>query len=445
MASDSETDVESVESVEDENIIHEEEAIEEEEEVVEEDFMEEEDIVEGEEDLGEEEEEDFAGGGEEDEEDLLGGGDGDDEEIGDGEEEDDDVETMNGEESHSKGTSTKRKYKSRKDKTKIKRIKLALPSSLLNSSLNQDVPVSLRPQIYAKMENIIFGMQYAHEAKERIQYNIPTHHEKSLPMDVREAIVYSMLSRPGGLIIHQFEAFYHFLHYNLVDIIAETTFIREDCPHAGVYHTIQLFGDIEISPPVIHETNGSIRYWVTPQECKIRKLTYASDIRVSLRHEMRSLSTNELLRQIELPRYTLFVQPIMVGSKYCTLQNKPFHLDENPLDSKGYFIISGISKTVITQENRRSNFPFVFHGKSKNEWICEVRSLADHKIRSTSTLKMKYFINSHYLDVSVPFSIGLFPFLYYGVFSVSLLIKKQWTRFLFMKRIHPFFVNGFTN
>ena len=82
------------------------------------------------------------------------------------------------------------------------------------------------------------------------------------------------------------------------------------------------------------------------------------------------------------------------------------------MDHGGYFIVNGVEKVRVTrirssaayprccgkrictaaaqvllaQEKLRTNFPYVFAGKSKFEYVCEVRSCHEMKMRSTSTL-----------------------------------------------------------
>ena len=80
--------------------------------------------------------------------------------------------------------------------------------------------------------------------------------------------------------------------------------------------------------------------------------------------------------------------PVMVRSKLCNLYADPDNVHECPMDQGGYFIINGSEKTVQAQEKLRTNYPFVFKAKgvSRHKYVCEVRSLHEKKMRSTSTI-----------------------------------------------------------
>ena len=77
----------------------------------------------------------------------------------------------------------------------------------------------------------------------------------------------------------------------------------------------------------------------------------------------------------------------MVGSATCHTSRKPA-LNECRLDAGGYFIVNGVEKAIIGQERLRTNVPFVFALKpnAKHQLCCEIRSCAESKLRSTSTL-----------------------------------------------------------
>lgn len=119
------------------------------------------------------------------------------------------------------------------------------------------------------------------------------------------------------------------------------------------------------------------------------------------------LKSHRVSRQV-----TLFRQPIMVGSKYCT--NRGFDMGVCPFTHGGYFIVNGHERVIVPQEQMRMNHPVITSGKNKRYlYKTEVRSRDEMKIRSTSTINI--FIscpkgsNLPTIVVAVPFFQGSNP------------------------------------
>lgn len=85
-------------------------------------------------------------------------------------------------------------------------------------------------------------------------------------------------------------------------------------------------------------------------------------------------------------QYTLFRQPVMVGSKYCHTYSHT-HSGTCPYVPGGYFMVNGNEKVVLPQEKLRNNYFYVTDDKSgKHIYKGEIRSWHESKIRTTSTL-----------------------------------------------------------
>jgi len=79
----------------------------------------------------------------------------------------------------------------------------------------------------------------------------------------------------------------------------------------------------------------------------------------------------------------------MVFSKLCYLNTTHDTEYECKMDRGGYFIVNGIEKSLLAQEKLRTNFPYVFPCRNARfQYVCEVRSCHELKMRSTSTLYM---------------------------------------------------------
>jgi DNA-directed RNA polymerase III subunit RPC2 len=86
---------------------------------------------------------------------------------------------------------------------------------------------------------------------------------------------------------------------------------------------------------------------LTPNECRIRDLTYSAPIHVDIEY----LKGDKIFRT---KKVLIGFMPIMLGSSNCWLSGKTYQelaqIKECPFDPKGYFIIKGSEKVVLIQE-----------------------------------------------------------------------------------------------
>ena len=96
-----------------------------------------------------------------------------------------------------------------------------------------------------------------------------------------------------------------------------------------------------------------ISYDVTPQECRLRDLTYSAPIYVDVEY-VRG-------RQIVLRKGVLIGRvPMMLRSSHCVLAKQRGERDfarvgESPLDPGGYFVVRGTEKVILVQEQLSKN------------------------------------------------------------------------------------------
>jgi DNA-directed RNA polymerase beta subunit len=85
-------------------------------------------------------------------------------------------------------------------------------------------------------------------------------------------------------------------------------------------------------------------------------------------------------------QYTLFRQPVMIGSKYCHTHSHT-HSGTCPYVPGGYFMLNGNEKVILPQEKLRNNYFYVTDDRT-GKYILkgEIRSWHESKIRTTSTL-----------------------------------------------------------
>jgi DNA-directed RNA polymerase III subunit RPC2 len=107
-----------------------------------------------------------------------------------------------------------------------------------------------------------------------------------------------------------------------------------------------------VASPETYDSSRGIQKGVTPQECRLRDTTYAGTIFVDIEYTRNSQIVKK--RNVEIGR-----MPIMLRSCRCALTGKSpaefAQLGECPLDPGGYFVIRGVEKVVLIQEQLSKN------------------------------------------------------------------------------------------
>jgi DNA-directed RNA polymerase II subunit RPB2 len=162
------------------------------------------------------------------------------------------------------------------------------------------------------------------------------------------------------------------------------------------------FENVSIRKPTIFENNGSIQPMM-PNDARLRNLTYAAPLYVDVRVKTTFIDNTQLgIKQTKtrvFPNIHLGKIPVMVGSKYCLLQDQrnvnPAILGECSEDPGGYFIIQGGERVIISQERMSENRPFVFRNNrnSAKEWeVIEIKAIGptNEQVPKSNTVKIVY-------------------------------------------------------
>jgi DNA-directed RNA polymerase II subunit RPB2 len=168
------------------------------------------------------------------------------------------------------------------------------------------------------------------------------------------------------------------------------------------YEVVMEFENVSIRKPTIFENNGSIQPMM-PNDARLRNLTYAAPLYVDVRVKTTFIdNTQNGIRQVKsriFPNVHLGKIPVMVGSKYCLLQDQryvhPSALGECSEDTGGYFIIQGGERVIISQERMSENRPFVFRNNrnSAKEWeVVEIKAIGptNEQVPKSNTVKIVY-------------------------------------------------------
>lgn len=203
--------------------------------------------------------------------------------------------------------------------------------------------------------------------------------------------VVDSIFKSQNIVQHQLDSFNNFIKFGIQKVIDE--FETLEVNNCKIY-----FRKISISPVLHVESDGETSL-LFPHEARLRNLSYLSSLYVDIDIEHNNLIQN-------YPKTFLGKIPIMIRSNYCNLYNN-HDSRECTHDFGGYFIISGSEKVLISQEKMNNNQVYVFQKKSnKVEYEAEIRSLEEHDVKSTSTLKVSLVKSGDYnyvLMLSLPF------------------------------------------
>jgi DNA-directed RNA polymerase II subunit RPB2 len=177
-------------------------------------------------------------------------------------------------------------------------------------------------------------------------------------------------------------------------------------PHGGPPREVEVivkFQNVSIRKPTIFENNGALTP-MYPNDARLRNFTYAAPIYLDM--EVTTTLTDpgkgtKETRTRTLQRVMAGKIPVMVGSKYCLLnespEKSPRELGECSADPFGYFIIQGGERIILSQERMAENRMFVFRNnkvKNKEAEIIECKSIGPDNEGVPKNVAVKIIYNS---------------------------------------------------
>jgi DNA-directed RNA polymerase II subunit RPB2 len=141
-----------------------------------------------------------------------------------------------------------------------------------------------------------------------------------------------------------------------------------------VYRYKFVYENVALKPPV--DNDNEI---ITPQQARTRNLVYSCKLVATITQvqDTIDIATGEITSKvIGTPEkdYPIATIPIMVRSKYCTLNiKKGSDYEECSFDPGGYFIVKGSEKVVMSLERMIENKPLVFTKKDMQSLIYNVQ------------------------------------------------------------------------
>ena len=131
---------------------------------------------------------------------------------------------------------------------------------------------------------------------------------------------------------------------------------------------------------------------VTPQECRLRDMSYAAPIFVDVEYTKGG-------RLVKRPKLPIGRMPVMLRSCRCVLAGKDAvelaALKECPYDPGGYFIVKGVEKVILIQEQLSKN-RIIVELDAKEQVGCAVTS-STHERKSKTSLLTKANTHRMYL------------------------------------------------
>lgn len=171
-----------------------------------------------------------------------------------------------------------------------------------------------------------------------------------------------------GLVRQHIDSFNYFIDVEMTKIMQANEIVK--CDNDPSFYL--KYTKIYVGKPTIDE--DMIASDVTPQECRLRDLTYSALIKVDVEYTR----GNKIVSRKGIP---IGRMPIMLRSSHCVLSTKEKNdaqKGECPHDPGGYFIIKGVEKVILIQEQL-----------SKNRIIIDVDSEGSIDASVTSSTHMR--------------------------------------------------------
>lgn len=229
----------------------------------------------------------------------------------------------------------------------------------------------------------------------------------------------------------QKQSFEHFIHHRISTIIEEEPSLHVEMEDGR--RILVMFTQVYVDNPSIVDDNRLVKT-ITPNEARIRDLTYAAPVSVDVvinEYSNGEVRSSKCIHKIPIARI-----PIMIGTSKCNLYNKtPEEIraaGECRYDHGGYFIIKGKERVLITQERGTLNHVYVFQQKptQKYKFSAEIRSTSEENGHSVM-VQMRFYAPQSHVRMALPFFQQDVPLSHvlvvfgYGVDDVDRMVRQS--------------------
>lgn len=221
--------------------------------------------------------------------------------------------------------------------------------------------------------------------------------------DTQRLELVKLFFREKGLVRQHIESFDYFVDHEIKALVRANQMVDSD-----IDHTFYLkYLDIRVGTPTIEENMA--KYSVFPMECRLRDVTYSGDIYVDVEYVRN--------RQIVVKRdVCIGKMPIMLRSSRCSLNDRRSGVidsqerkdasirqsQECPLDVGGYFIVRGVERVILIQEQLSKNRIIIESGP-KGPFASVTSSTDEHKSKTSVTVKNDcYYLKNSMFSEEIP-------------------------------------------
>jgi DNA-directed RNA polymerase III subunit RPC2 len=207
--------------------------------------------------------------------------------------------------------------------------------------------------------------------------------------------------RLRSLLRQHIDSFDHFVETELQQIVQSPSNCEIRSEHDPKFYL--RYEACWVGEPSVEEDSYAM-LTATPFQCRLRDCTYSAPIYVNIRYTRG--------RQIVVKRKVMIGRmPIMLRSKKCLLRDKSEDelaaMKECPYDPGGYFIIKGVEKVILIQEQLSKNRVILEHdGKGVSASITS----STHERKSKAYISMKngkVYLKNNTLGDDIPIVIVL--------------------------------------
>jgi DNA-directed RNA polymerase beta subunit len=199
-----------------------------------------------------------------------------------------------------------------------------------------------------------------------------------------------------GLVRQHIESFNYLIEKELQQIVEANSLVEVDVAKDWFLR----YNNARVGPPCIEE--DLVPVLLNPQMCRLRDLTYSAPIAVDVeytRNKQRVVRKNLIIGRI----------PMMLRSSRCVLNGKSDKelaaLGECPLDPGGYFVVKGVERVILIQEQLSKNRIII--DRDKTTVSASVTS-STHERKSQTTVVLKHgrmYLKHNTLSEEIPICI----------------------------------------
>lgn len=190
-----------------------------------------------------------------------------------------------------------------------------------------------------------------------------------------------------GLVKQHIDSFNYFINSEIKKIMKANEYVYSDAD--PMFYLKYL--SISVGKPDVEES-FNVTKPVAPHECRLRDMNYSAPITVDIEYTR----GNQRVIRKGLP---IGRMPIMLRSSNCILTRKSpkelAKLNECPIDPGGYFIVRGVEKVILIQEQLSKNRMIVDVDRKGNIGCQVTSSTHERKSRTNLIVKSGKFYIKH--------------------------------------------------